>query len=346
MTKLTKLDLEKQWTAIDVSHLPLLHRLTNLTQLRLSIDGNKLTGQLNELTVLGNLKKLGVNFVGPYYDVTLPDKLLMNLTSLNITRYGSVTLPPSLPALKQLNIRAIQGNVRGLKSAPNLIKLKWHCTGSIITIEDCTSSLLSYTKAFNQEQKVPVRIQMPLLRKLVVEGPVQNLTLDLGGAVSLKRLVLSDTAETKIVNAPASLQEIIAVPPYNLDMLFSEEDWTKLNLRSFQLLTVASCYHRTPADTAKLFRCLQGCSTLRNLKLESLPEVYFKHLTSFTWLEELDLVNSTVTKQISQGSMLELSRALPNTRITYGYQPSTLTKREGSNHWRSIVFRESDPFDD
>jgi hypothetical protein len=60
MTKLTKLDLDKQWSAKSASHLSLLHCLTNLTQLRLHLDERVLNnGQLNELTVLGNLKKLG-----------------------------------------------------------------------------------------------------------------------------------------------------------------------------------------------------------------------------------------------------------------------------------------------
>jgi hypothetical protein len=212
MTKLTKLDLDKQWSAKSASHLSLLHCLTNLTQLRLHLDARVLNnGQLNELTVLGNLKKLGVTFGGCNFSLT--DELLTNLTSLIITSHcgNSVTLPKSLPALKQLKVCA---NVIGLESAPNLTKLEW-LSAAPITIKDCFSSLVSLTKQFDKQQKDPVLIQMPQLKKLVVRGLVKHLTLDLAGAISLKKLGLRDTAETTIKNAPASLQEIIVVPPWH-----------------------------------------------------------------------------------------------------------------------------------
>jgi hypothetical protein len=127
-------------------------------------------------------------------------------------------------------------------------------------------------------------------------------------------------------------------------MLFSEDDWAKLNLHSFQLLAGKISYNHTPADTERLFKCLQSCSTLRKMKLECLPEKYMKILTGFTWLEELDLVNSVAMKNTLQRSVLQLSHALPNTQIMYGYQLSTSTKRSGSNHWRSTVYYECDPF--
>lgn len=273
-------------------------------------------------------------------NTTLPEQLLTKLSTLIITSNGSVTLSHSLPRLKQL--RACR-NLNGLTSAPNLTKLEWLSRTPII--EDCFDSLISLTLTPDGETTA-IKLKMPRLKKLIVDEPGDS-TVDLGGTPNLRKLVLSNARCVKIENAPVTLQEMIVVPSYHVDALFSEHDWSKLCLRSFQL--IAESYGYTDSEALRLFGCLQRCSTLRQLKLDSLPEKYLKDLAGLTQLEELDLVNNPIVladkKEMSQKSVLELSSKLPNTRIKYGFQPPTATTRS-KEHWlvKVMASRVYDPF--
>lgn len=243
-----------------------------------------------------------------------------------------MTLPATLPALKKLYLSS--HDVLGLKSAPNLTKLKWYNFNHAISIEDCFDNLVSLTLSINYECD-SWKVNMPSLKKLVLHCN-KPLAVDLQGAISLEKLVYNDANQAKLQNVPSSLQELIVLPQYYMELLCDKEDWAKLRIRSFQLIGEDHAYTAKPPDTAQFFSHLQQVSTLRYLKLDSMPEEYLSHLTGLTQLAELDLVNNPIVladkKPVSQDKILELSKLLPTTRIKYGFDPPTTTKRD-LNHW-------------
>ncbi len=273
----------------------------------------------------------------------LPEELLTKLTGLIINCWGTVTLPSELPALTVLYLFC--NNINGLRSASKLTKLTWH-SKQAITVEDCFDRLVSLTISLNTD-KGKWNVEMPRLKKLVIHCK-EPLALDLQGAVSLEKLVYDGAEQAQIKNAPPSLKEITVVPNFYMDMLGSQEDWSKFNIRSFRLIAEEYAYTSRPDDTAQFFSHLHRCSTLRHLKLDSMPEECLVHLTGLTQLEELDLVNNSIVladkKQISQSKMLELSTMLPTTRVKYGFDPPTSTKRD-LNHWyvNTMIGRDYDP---
>lgn len=180
---------------------------------------------------------------------------------------------------------------------------------------------------------------------------MHDYSLNLAPLANLKFLHLMDPTKKVVANVPKGVEKIQITSSNHLKHIAEVcTEFDKLNLVRFEILITQKakkvCMHYLPSYLEELSKC----TSLRELKVEFMDKAVLPHYAKFTQIRVLDLVHGEQNFIIkndknppaSHEDILELSKQIPNAKISFGFNSLYTLQRPKDEHWYFLFLMEND----